>query len=326
MKALAWLALLSAGLGGIESASADTPKPGDALEWLNRVAASARQLTYSGTFVYQYGKTLETSRITHLRDAGGERSKLETLDGPLQVILRKDDDFYCLNTDSKPVKLDASHGRQFFPSLTSAPASTFTDNYQVKLGGVERVAGYDCQMLRLVPKDNLRYERRLCADVGSGLLLKTATFNEKNEMIEMFAFTQVAFGQQLDKERVRNMLVDSLVESQVEHSALEGNVVESGWTVANPPPGFKKVMEMKRSLSGKPGSVYHLVYSDGLAAVSVFIEPSKEKSKFPLGSSHQGAVNYFLTRVADFQVTVLGEVPQPSVMQIGNSVALRPRQ
>ena len=325
MKALVWLALLSAGLGGIKSAGADTPKPGDSLEWLNRVATSARQLTYSGTFVYQYGKTLETSRITHMRDAGGERSKLETLDGPLQVILRRDDDFYCLDTDSKPVRLDRSHGRQFFPSLISAPVSAFTDNYQVKLGGVERVAGYDCQVLRLVPKDNMRYERRLCADVGSGLLLKTATFNEKNEMVEMFAFTQVALGQQLDRERVRNMLVDSLGGPAADHSTPDGNVAESGWMVANPPPGFKKVMEMKRSLNGKPGSVYHLVYSDGLAAVSVFIEPSKEKSKFPIGSSQQGAVSYFLTRVADFHVTVVGEVPQASVMQIGNSVALRPR-
>jgi sigma-E factor negative regulatory protein RseB len=96
-----------------------------------------------------------------------------------------------------------------------------------------------------------------------------------------------------------------------------------GWQVKDPPSGFKKIIEMKRHLSGKPAPVGHIALSDGLAAVSVFIEPvSKDLPPPNDGLYHsRGAINIYSRTVADNVVTTVGEVPPGTVMQIGNSVS-----
>ena len=98
---------------------------------------------------------------------------------------------------------------------------------------------------------------------------------------------------------------------------------DTGWIIANPLPGFKKLMEGKRSLVGRSGSVSQIVLSDGLAAVSIFIEPMP--SAAPQQSlSHQGAVNIYKKPYGSHVVTVLGEAPPATIMQIANSLELRP--
>jgi sigma-E factor negative regulatory protein RseB len=88
------------------------------------------------------------------------------------------------------------------------------------------------------------------------------------------------------------------------------------------PHGFKKLTELKRSIAGRASTVSHIVFSDGLAAVSVFIEPLPKI--LPARSlSHQGAVNIYTRPIADYMVTVLGETPAATVMQIANSLEFR---
>jgi sigma-E factor negative regulatory protein RseB len=65
------------------------------------------------------------------------------------------------------------------------------------------------------------------------------------------------------------------------------------------------------------------VYSDGLAAVSVFIEPLPKTRPAQQSLSHQGAVTIYVRPVADHMVTVLGETPAATVMQIANSLEFR---
>ncbi|MCI0406486.1 MAG: MucB/RseB C-terminal domain-containing protein, partial [candidate division Zixibacteria bacterium] len=104
----------------------------------------------------------------------------------------------------------------------------------------------------------------------------------------------------------------------------ESRISDTGWLVKNQPLGFKKIMEMKRTVAGKTAPMTHIVFSDGLAAVSVFIEPMPAKMT-PQGLSNQGAVNVYTRPIAEHLVTVLGETPPVTVMQIGNSVSYQGR-
>ena len=92
----------------------------------------------------------------------------------------------------------------------------------------------------------------------------------------------------------------------------------------NRPAGFKKLTEMKRSIAGRSTQVSHIVYSDGLAAVSVFIEPLP-KSPPPAGPTYQGAVNIYVRPQADQMLTVVGETPARTVKQIAESLSPRER-
>ena len=113
-----------------------------ALEWLDRISRSARELPYSGVFVHQTAEGASTSRIAHLVDKQGvEHEKLELMDGPLTEIIRRNDEMTCYKPETRTVSIDRRATGRFFPSLISGSAKSIAENYQVRLGSIERIAG-----------------------------------------------------------------------------------------------------------------------------------------------------------------------------------------
>ena len=305
-----------------ESTPLDVSQDGVAL--LKKMASASRRLNYSGTFVYQHSGQNETSRIVHfVNPAGGEFEKLETLDGPAREVIRTNDQVTCYLPDTKTVLIEKRSTRRF-PALLPEQLSGVADNYVVSVTGMDRVAGYDCRVVLLEPKDKLRYGHQFCAEAGSGLPLRSRTLSEKNQLLEAFAFTELRIGGSFSRDQVRSRYAARSKEWKVDHSALAITDVpaDTGWSLTRQPTGFKKLTELKRSIAGRAGMVSHIVYSDGLAAVSVFIEPLP-KARPVRSLSHQGAVNIYIRPIADHMVTVLGEAPAATVMQIANSLEFR---
>ena len=305
-----------------ESTPLDVSQDGVAL--LKKMASASRRLNYSGTFVYQHSGQNETSRIVHfVNPAGGEFEKLETLDGPAREVIRTNDQVTCYLPDTKTVLIEKRSTRRF-PALLPEQLSGVADNYVVSVTGMDRVAGYDCRVVLLEPKDKLRYGHQFCAEAGSGLPLRSRTLSEKNQLLEAFAFTELRIGGSFSRDQVRSRYAARSKEWKVDHSALAITDVpaDTGWSLTRQPTGFKKLTELKRSIAGRAGMVSHIVYSDGLAAVSVFIEPLP-KARPARSLSHQGAVNIYIRPIADHMVTVLGEAPAATVMQIANSLEFR---
>jgi sigma-E factor negative regulatory protein RseB len=294
----------------------------DGIVWLQKIASAAHRLNYSGTFVYQRGAYMETSSIAHMTDESGEHEKLEVLDGPPREIIRNNDDVFCFTPESKGVVVERRRSHKSFPALLPLQLSGIGESYTVKLGGVERVAGYDCQNVILEPRDVYRYGYRFCGESSSGLLLKAGMLNEKNEVVNQFSFTYTRIGGAINPEQLKPKYAKH--QHVLQPQAIPA-MVESGWQVKSLPAGFKKLMEQKRTFPGKKVSANHLVFSDELVAISVFIEPLAGMEKSVTGLSSQGSINVYTKPVAEFQVTVLGEVPAVTVMQIANSVFFAPR-
>jgi sigma-E factor negative regulatory protein RseB len=150
--------------------------------------------------------------------------------------------------------------------------------------------------------------------------VKARIFDDRNETVEQFAFTEIAIGTKIDREQVKPTWPVTPPDWQVRQAAPE-DAKDTGWTVMRPPPGFVKIVDGYRRLRGAR-EVAHLVYSDGLVAVSVFIEPIGAAAH-PFGVSRQGGINVFVRQQDDNLVTVLGEVPVATVRQIAHSVARR---
>jgi sigma-E factor negative regulatory protein RseB len=306
--------------------AAETQPQAEPVSWLKKMATSSRQQNYSGTIVYQHGNSVETSRVAHfVNSAGGEFEKLETLDGPAREVIRSNEQVICYLPNAKMVLIeDRNRTARNFPALVPESLHGINENYRIKADGVDRVAGYDCQWIALEPKDNLRYGRRFCAELGTALPLRAQTVNERGETIESFAFTQLTLGGAFSRDKVKSRYAEkSRAQNwRVDRSAFalpQPTPADTGWAVSRPFPGFKKMMEAKRSLGGKPGALSQIVLSDGLAAVSIFIEPMP--SNPPTQSlSHQGAVNIYKRPHGSHVVTVLGEAPAATIMQIANSV------
>jgi sigma-E factor negative regulatory protein RseB len=319
----AW-AVVVLGLAAPAFAAAPAPAE-DGLVWLRKMASAARGLNYRGTFVYHYAGRNETSRIVHfVNSAGGEFERLEALDGPLREVIRTNDQVTCYLPGTKTVIIEKRSARRF-PALLPERLGGVADSYSMRVAGHDRVAGYDCQLVALEPRDKLRYGHEFCAEVGSGLLLRARTLSEKGEPLESFAFTDLRIGVGFSRDQVRSRYAARSRNWKVDHSGLVLSDVpaDTGWVLARQPAGFRKLTEFKRSIAGRAAMVSQIVYSDGLAAVSVFIEPLPKTEPAQKSLSHQGAVNIYVRRVADHMVTVLGETPAATVMQIADSLEFR---
>ena len=294
----------------------------DAAAWLSRAAAAAQKQNYIGTIVYQHGGRVETSRLIHLNDQGNEYEKLVNLDGPPREVIRMNGEVRCYYPDAKVIRVEPRTFRNVFPSLSPQQQAALTNYYDFRMAERERVAGIETQAWVFVPKDGLRYGHKFWADAVSGLLVKARIVDERNEVIEQFAFTEIAIGAKIDREMVNPTWPVTPPDWKVRQSGPgESEAKDTGWTVTRLPPGFIKIVDGYRLLHGRR-QVAHLVYSDGLVAVSVFIEPIGAASH-PIGVSRQGGINVVIRQQDDNLVTVLGEVPVTTVRQIAHSVARR---
>lgn len=317
------LAALCLTFGAINpAAAADGTTPAEGMRLLSKMANAARTLNYSGTFVYRHGAQIETSRIWHLTDATGDYERLEALDGPPREIVRANGEVTCYYPGMKTAKMDRFVSGRRFPAVVSEQLASIMSNYTVRKGAVSRVAGHDCQVVTLEPRDNLRYGHVFCAERKSGLPLRAATVNDKQETIEVFAFTQVEIGGDIPRDKVQPTYDARAPGWRVEHASQDPSTeAERRWSVVNPPAGFRKVSELKRHIQGKATS--QTVYSDGLAAVSVFVEPAVAAARGTQELSRQGAINIFTRSYRDHVITVLGEAPAATVMRFANSMMLR---
>ncbi len=302
----------------------------DSLEWLRRIQSAAHNLSYAGTFVYQQGNQVRTSRITHFSDGRSEYEKLEILDGKPREYIRKNDEVIYYVPEAKTLFIEKRLTPEVFPAIFVANPTDLVDYYQVRKGAVGRVAGLECQAIVLVPKDNLRFGYRLWAEKNTGLLLRAQTQNHRNEVVEQISFTHISIGN-INRSSVKPSFQNT-AGWRVEHSVISPTMV-SGWTVNELPPGFKKIRELKRLVSDGSGAgavsgshavsreVTQIVFSDGLAAISVFIEPGTQSRTE--GSMQQGAMNIVGKRQGDFWLTIVGEVPSAAIKQVANSIEFK---
>lgn len=322
MRALLLAVAVLVGMPGVAQA-ADVAQQADALTWLNKAAAAAHQLNYSGTYIHQHGDHIETRKITHIKDESGEHEKLEALDGTPREVIRNNEEVLCFKPDSSTsVVVEKRKIEKTFPALLPRQLGGIAENYRARFAELDRAAGRDCKVIVLDPRDQYRYQHKLWIDLATGLLLKAGMLNEKNEVIRQFAFTQVEIGGQIDKESLKPKIAGKKVLVPSEPAAAtELQQSDLSWAVKPLPPGFTQVTVLKRMLPGKDIPVKHLVFSDGLATVSVFIEPVTAMGKPMQSVARQGAIHVYTRTVADHRITVLGEVPAITVMQIANSVS-----
>lgn len=285
-----------------------------ALDWLNRAATSARTLNYSGVYVYHHGEHVEVLRVLHRNDASGEQEKVEVLDGTPRQFLRINNDVYCHMPDGKHVRLERNAVRRFFPALLPAQPAPLADFYDIKLGGSERVAGRVCQVIILEPRDAYRHSYQLWLDKQTGLPLKTRSVNENGSVVSMFVFSEIQIGKAPDARLFRN----DMTGKRIQQASLD-KPAGITWDVVAPP-GYARVQEALRPLPGKKSPVTHMVFSDGLSVLSMFVEPIDPQSQAMQGLSAEGAIGVYARQVEGHNVTVLGEVPSQALIETGNSV------
>ncbi len=293
----------------------------DGLALLQRIAQGSRQLTYSGTFVYRSGDKVDISRIAHSVSEGREIERIEALDGSPREVLRSGSEVKCFFPEEKLLIIENRSNQRGFPALLPAGLGGVPEHYAIRGGGHGRVAGVKSRAVLLEPRDGLRYGHEFWMDTASGLLLKANLLGERGETLESFAFTQVKIGGPLEQGALKPRFDSERVRVQ-QVRATEVKPDDMGWTFRALLPGFRKVAAMKRQTAPENPESLHVVFSDGLASISVFIEPGGSAGETEAMSA-VGPVNVYRRQVGEHRLVVMGEVPALAVRRLGDGIERR---
>ncbi len=292
-------------------------------DWLMKINRAARDLEYVGIFVYQHDTQLEAMQIFHKTENGSSRERLVSLNGAPREIIRDANEVRCYWPDKNSVMVEYRKAeKKGFPSILPERLQDLDEYYVLKLGDTERITGRMAQLMIVKPTDQYRYGYRLWADVDTGLLLKADLLDAQDTVLEQFMFTQVSIGAKIPAAALAPGMTGKSMTWYREEGDTRQVTEKPGWSAAQLPKGFKLSAHMTRRLPMRKQPVEHLVYTDGLATVSVFVEKQEKGAKpFMRGVSRMGAVHAMSAQVDDYQITTVGEVPAATVSLIGASVA-----
>ncbi|MCQ3029244.1 MucB/RseB C-terminal domain-containing protein [Pseudomonas syringae] len=299
MRAIPLLPLL---LGGwlVLPAHAD-----EAQDSLKRLAQAEQQQSFQGTFVYERNGSFSTHRIWHRVTDGKVRERLLQLDGSAQEVLRVDGVTQCVSGT-----LEAGVSNVPDSAVHAYDAKKLSAWYDMKVVGTSRVAGRAAKIIALAPKDQHRYGIELHLDDETGLPLKSLLLSEKGQLLERFQFTEFDSASVPDDHALQASADCKAVD--VAKSRPEASKNPAPWHLEWMPPGFELSSSAVRKDPATSVQVSNLMYDDGIARFSVFVEPisgaAVTDTRTQLGPTV--AVSRRLTTPkGDVLVTVVGEVP-----------------
>ncbi|MBA3564431.1 MAG: MucB/RseB C-terminal domain-containing protein [Gammaproteobacteria bacterium] len=294
----------------------------DARAWLERMAQAMEQLSYQGVFVHMHDGRAETLQVVHRNEDGKIAERLMSLDGVGREIISTHNEVQCILPDKRAVLVEPR--KDLNPLLTAVPtySQKLDRYYRFRMLDTARVAGRAAQQIAVTPRDGYRYGYMLWLDKATAMPLKSQLRDEDDNIVEQILFASFT---------LRDDIPNSALEPAIDtggftwyRSEAKPHVARQNdttlWRAVRVPEGFELQVSNRQVLVGSEFPVEHLVYSDGLASVSVFVE-SAESDPDPLdGLSRVGAANAYTTRVEGHQVTAVGEVPAPTVEIIAESV------
>jgi len=288
---------------------------------LQKSAVAAHTLSYQGIFVCQSEQHSQSVRIKHLYNGQHEFAHNVVLDGTPREMLSQGGDLVIYNQKNERIVIGKRRGQNMFPAILPTNLDAIKASYSLRAGETERVADRQAQMLFLDPKDNLRYGYRFWIDSEYGLLLKSVMVNSQNKIMSSIAFNQLGLINNVNLDWFQPKIdTNKSYVMEDEMPVIIDNNASPHWILKELPAGYHKVDQMIRMVHGKSLPVTHLVFSDGLASVSLFIKPIKKGVKPRVGHSTVGNTSVHSSVAGALQVTALGEVPKATVAQIANAV------
>ena len=222
-------------------AARNTDAPSQSVvEWLQRMHAASRQRRYVGTFVVSAdGGNLSSARIWHVGEGDQLMERIEALSGPPRSTFRHNDQVLTFLPETRVAKSERRENLELFPNLLGAPDSSLAEFYSVRAVGKGRVAGFDADVVRLVPRDALRFGYRAWSERSSGLVVKLQTLDAEGRVVEQSAFSELQLDAPIKMHTLLQMMGNT-AGYRIEKAEFQRTTAQSeGWALKSPVAGFK---------------------------------------------------------------------------------------
>jgi sigma-E factor negative regulatory protein RseB len=300
----------------------------DARAWLERMNRAVDELNYEGIFVHIHGGRAETHYVVHRYMDGRVSERIISLDGAGREIIRHEEEVTCILPDQQTVLVE--NRRDMSPLVSALPiySDAVTEHYALVLRGRERIAGRSTRVLVIKPQDAYRYGYQLWLDQATAMPLKSQLQDEQGRVVEQILFTSISLPEYIPASALSPTTSTegfTWLRREDPEQRRDAHDSKVGWRAARLPAGFQLAASSVHMLADSRFPVQHLVYSDGLASVSVFVEDPRAEheqaeGEWPLGLARVGGANAYSLRQAGRLVTVVGEVPAQTVEAIARSV------
>ena len=306
----------------IVTAASAGAKDDDGMMLLGNMSSAANKLDYSGEFVYVKDGKISSMKVAHIGATADSSSqqKLMALDGSMREIIQQDDIVACVLPDQGMGLRETRQAKALFKLDVADKLDSIALHYTVRHQGKTRVANRDCELVNVMPRDTYRYGYRLCADSENQLLLSSELLGQDGNVLESYQFVSVKFDKVEASEissrtppKTLNWMDDRAGNSNKETTSADEEVK---WRITENPAGFELEHYINRMSPVIQANVTHLVLGDGLAQVSVFISPLDASASQSETSLSMGSLNSFTRKINEFMITVVGEVPEETVMLI----------
>lgn len=322
-------AILALAAGSLPSLGRTQPAATEnARDWLERMLRANQTLNYEGTFIYVQGPHLEAMRIIHGGGPEGERQRLFSLSGPPRELVVANGGVICRSPRQQTAIANGDYRRSPFPLSIPRELGSLESHYALELLGEDRVAGLEARVVAINPRDAWRFGYRLWLDQRNGMVLRAALLDERGHPVEQFMFTDLQIRPRID-EAAFAPADGAAVQAQPNPDAKlppRGEpVTQSAWRVQQLPDGFTEVSHQRFTEVAGRHPTEHMVFADGLATISVFVERLEGAPPLLQGGSSLGSMNAFGTVINGYQVLVVGEVPAATVQRLADSIQYVPK-
>lgn len=291
-------------------------------DWINKMSSSSHQGNYQGTFVFWREQKIEAMRIAHGSKDGKVWVSLKSLNGEPRQLIHKNGEVISIFPNKHLVSInEMTSNLPFHPDLPK-DIKQLNTHYELSMLGQERIANRDTQIILVKPKDGYRYGFKYWLDKDTGLMLRCDVINKDKKALEHMMFTDFEYLKSPPKEAFKQTLIpkDFKVLKQNETQPLKAG---NNWFAKQLPNGFMLTKNIFKPMRKKQKSVQQLIFSDGLASVSVFIDQNVNAPHRLDGHTKMGSINAFGLMMEDYQVTAIGEVPLNTVKLIAESIQHR---
>lgn len=302
------------------------PRPGEGRtertvsEWLARMHDASLKRSYIGTFVVSSSSgSMSSARIWHACDGQRQVERIEALSGERRSTFRRDDEVLTFFPETKTVRSERRDALGLFPELLKPDDSAIPEFYKARRVGSDRVAGFDTDIVQLLPKDALRFGYRIWSEKQSGLVVKLQTVDEGGKVLEQAAFSELQLDAPVRMDKLAQMMAVPEGWRVEKSEAVKTTAAAEGWGLKAAIAGFKPMSCYKRPGEG----VLQWIFSDGLASVSIFVEDYDRQRHVQEGVFASGATHTVMRRVQDWWVTAVGEVPPQTLRAFSLSLERR---
>jgi len=288
-------------------------------EWLDKMANAVKSTNYEGTVIRLQNGKVEALKVAHVVADGVVREKVIIQEGNGLEIIRIGNEVQCILPDKKSVLVEEWNDQSTLFSTLPSSDIRFGNEYDVAVVSEERVAGRKAALLAIRPHDEYRYGHRIWLDIETGFPLQTKLVGDDGEAIEQIKFADISLDKEIHASALSSSISTDDFRWYTQPQRTIRQSVKAPWGSEDLPAGFQVVSTHEEDVPGKEAPVTHILYSDGLANVSVFVELAKD-DRVVNRRSRVGASHSFGTRFEGFQVTAVGEVPAATVEKIATSM------